>query len=155
MSLKVAVAAPFKHTRKESLSRAEFIFYLTIDKKWMNREQAELFIARAGSEGLLESTGGVLKPRFDLAEVAVPIGFRPGAEILRQEDPVQELITRIASAIKAPPMQVAAEMNQLIKERFDDHLFPEAAIVILAKKYDIPYTDLIPRLEKAVCGNRK
>ncbi|MDD1674787.1 MAG: DUF2240 family protein, partial [Methanomicrobiales archaeon] len=68
---------------------------------------------------------------------------------------VQELIARIASAFKAPAVQVAAEMNQLMKERFDDHLFPEAAVVILAKKYNVPYSDFIPRLEKAVCGDRK
>lgn len=155
MSLKVAVAAPFKHTRKESLSRAEFIFYLTIEKKWMNREQAEMFISRAGSAGFLDSSGGVLKPRFALNEVEVPLGFRPGSEILREEDPVQELIARIAAAIKAPPTQVAAEMNQIIKERFDGHLLPEAAIVLLAKKYDIPCDEFLPRLDQSVCAIKK
>jgi hypothetical protein len=32
-------------------------------------------------------------------------------------------------------------MNRIIKEQFDGNLLPAAALVLLAKKYDVPFED--------------
>ena len=47
MSVKIAVAAPFKHMHKERLQKSEFVFYIAIDRKWMNKEQANHLLERA------------------------------------------------------------------------------------------------------------
>ena len=41
-----------------------------------------------------------------------------------------------------PETEVVAEMNKVIKEQFDGNLLPPAALVLLAKKYRVPYEDL-------------
>jgi hypothetical protein len=36
---------------------------------------------------------------------------------------------------------VVSEMNRIIKERFDGNLLPAAALILLAKKYNVPFSD--------------
>ena len=64
--------------------------------------------------------------------------------------PSQELIGRIAKARNVEETEVVAEMNRIIKDEFDRHLLPPAALVLLAKKYNIPFEDLQDALKQAV-----
>ncbi len=150
MSLIATVAAPFKHTRKDKLQKAEFIFYIAIEKKWMNRDQADRLIERAKAAGLIDYSGGVLRPQFNPSEVAIPLGFKPTSAILEEDEPAQELLFRIASVAGRSPTDVAAEMNRIVETDFDGKLRAEAAAILLAKKYGVPFADLRERLTKAV-----
>jgi hypothetical protein len=142
VSLQVTVAAPFKHTRKEKLQRSEFIFYLTIDRKWMSRDQANQLLERAKAAGLVEVADGWVRPLLDLASVTVPVGFRPDSRIFESEEASQVLIGRIASLRGVPPAEVVAETNRVIREGFDGNLRLPAAAVIVAKRYNVGFDDL-------------
>ena len=146
MSLPVTVAAPFKHTRKERLQKSEFIFYLTIDRKWMSREQANQLLERAKAAGLVEIADGWVRPLLDLTSVTVPVGFRPDSRIFESEEASQLLIGRIAAARNVPPAAVVAEVNHLIREGFDGNLRLPAAAVMVAAKHRVDYRDLLDRL---------
>jgi hypothetical protein len=146
VSLAVTVAAPFKHTRKERLQKSEFIFYLTIDRKWMGRDQANQLLDRAKAAGLVEVADGWVRPLLDLSTVTVPVGFRPDSRIFESEEASQLLIGRIAAARGVPPAEVVAEVNRLIKEGFDGNLRPPAAAVMVAARYRVGYRDLMDRL---------
>ena len=41
-------------------------------------------------------------------------------------------------------------MNRVIKDGFDTHLLPPAALILLAKKYNIPFEDLRDSLRQAI-----
>jgi hypothetical protein len=155
MSLKTTIAAPFKHTRKEKMQKAEFIFYIAIEKKWMNRDQAELLLERARTTGLIQVSGGLLCPSFDIGEVSIPLGFKPTSAILEEDDPSTLLIKRVADATGRTPPQVAAEVTQLMQERFDSHIRIEAAVVLLAKQYHVPFSDLLDRLAAAMIDKQE
>ncbi|MDD1669968.1 MAG: DUF2240 family protein [Methanomicrobiales archaeon] len=146
MSLPVTVAAPFKHTRKEKLQKSEFIFYLTIDRKWMSREQANQLLERAKAAGLIEVADGWVRPLLDLSGVTVPVGFRPDSRIFESEEASQLLIGRIASARGVPPAGVVAEVNRVIREEFDGNLRLPAAAVMVASRYRVGFSDLLDRL---------
>ncbi|KUG19572.1 MAG: DUF2240 family protein [Methanomicrobiaceae archaeon] len=150
MSLKIVVAAPFRHMRKERLQKSEFIFYLSIDRKWMNRDQAALLLDRARERGLVEYSEGWITPLFDVSEVTLPLGFRPGSDIFEDESPAEALIGRIAAATGMTDRQVVAEMNPLITDQFDGNLRVEAAAVLIAKKYGVPFEDLLDALAESV-----
>ncbi|HOI12531.1 MAG TPA: DUF2240 family protein [Methanoculleus sp.] len=155
MSVKIAVAAPFKHMRKDRLQRSEFVFYIAIDRKWMNKEQANQLLDRAKLEGLIEVDGGSIRPLFDVAEVSIPLGFKPTSDVLAvAESPYEELIGRIAAATSKPPQEVVAELHRVITDHFDGNLRVEAAVVILAKKYGVAFEDKLPALEKSVAKKR-
>lgn len=153
MSVKIAVAAPFKHMRKDRLQRSEFVFYIAIDRKWMNKEQANQLLERAMSEGLVEMDGGAIRPLFDVTEVSIPLGFKPTSDVLVAESPYEELIGRIAAATEKSPQDVVAELHQVV-DHFDGNLRVEAAVVVLAKKYGVPFEDKLAALERSVTKMR-
>jgi len=142
VSLKVTVAAPFKHTRKEKLQKSEFIFYLTIDRKWMSRDQANQLLERAKAAGMVEVADGWVKPLLDLSVITVPVGFRPDSRIFESEEASQVLMGRIAASRGVPPAEVVAEVNRVIREGFDGNLRLPAAAAIVAKRYNVGFDDL-------------
>ena len=146
MSLAITIAAPFKHTRKERLQKSEFIFYLTIDRKWMSRDQANQLLERAMSAGMVEVAEGWVRPLLDLSSVTVPVGFKPDSRIFESEEASQVLIGRIASARGAPPAEVVAEVNRVIRDGFDGNLRLPAAAVILARRHGVGFSDLLDQL---------
>ncbi|MCK9591072.1 MAG: DUF2240 family protein [Methanoregula sp.] len=142
MTIQTTVAAPFKHTRKPGMRKNELVYYYAFDRKWMSTEQANMLLQRAEEAGLLCLENGIFTPRFDLSGITIPVGFKPTSSIFERNDPSQELIGRIAQAKGIEETEVVSEMNRIIKEGFDGHLLPAAALVLLAKKYHVPFKDL-------------
>ncbi|MDG6257623.1 MAG: DUF2240 family protein [Methanomicrobiaceae archaeon] len=154
MSLRQTVAAPFRHMRKDALRKSEFIFFLAIDRKWMNKEQADRLVSLAEDQGLLSQADGVLTPQFAVEEVAIPLGFKPSSAIFERDDPVAALLERIAAQTGRGESAVAAELNDLVQKRFDGHLTGEAAVVVLARMYAVPFDDMLNDL-RAGLGRKK
>jgi hypothetical protein len=140
--------------RKERLQRSEFVFYIAIDRKWMNKEQANQLLERARSDGLVEVDGGAIRPLFDVAEVSIPLGFKPTSDVLVAESPYEEVIGRIVAATGKPPQEVIAELHRIATDHFDGNLRVEAAVVILAKKYGVAFEDKLAALERSVAKKR-
>ena len=150
MTYKTAVAAPFRHTRKGAMKKNELVYYYAVDRKWMSKEQADVLLRRAEEDGLLRQDNGVFSPAFNIATITIPIGFKPTSAIFEQNDPSQELIARIARKKQVEDVEVVADKNRLIRERFDGNLLPPAALVLLAKEADVPFEDLSERLVQAM-----
>ena len=149
MTLRLTIAAPFKHTRKTGIRKNELVYYYALDRKWMSTEQANLLLKRAEEEGLLGIDNGLYSPRFDIAGLTLPVGFKPTSGIFERHDPVQDLIGRIARARSLEETDVVAEMNRIIKENYDTHLLPPAALVLLARSHGVPFDDLLDALKGA------
>lgn len=143
MTIRITVAAPFKHTRKTGMRKNELVYYFALDRKWMSTEQANTLLRRAEEDGLIRQENGIYTPRFDVAEIIIPIGFKPTSAIFEQNDPTQLLITRIARARNGEETDVVADMNRLIRDGFDGNLLPPAALILLAKQEKIPFDDLL------------
>lgn len=150
MTIRITIAAPFKHTRKTGMRKNELVYYFALDRKWMSTEQANLLLRRAEEDGLLGQENGIYSPRFDISELIIPIGFKPTSTIFERNEPSQELIGRIAKTRGMQETEVVAEMNRIIKEGFDGNLIPAAALVVLAKKYDVAWADLRDALKQSV-----
>lgn len=151
----ITVAAPFRHLRKERLQRSEFIFYLTIDRMWMSRDQAALLLQHAEREGLIRITGGLIEPLFAVASVTAPLGFKPTMAVFEEQDPYQLQIERITRATGQSAQDVAAEVAALVHDQFDGHLSPEAGLVILSRRYSVPVKDLLASLRASARNGRK
>jgi hypothetical protein len=150
VTFRIAVAAPFKHTRKTGMRKNELVYYYALDRKWMSTDQANLLLKRAEEDRLIRQENGVYTPLFDVSTVVIPIGFKPTSAIFEQHNPSEELIARIARAKKVEETEVVAGMNRIIKERFDGNLLPPAALVLLAKQENIPFEDLQDGLQQSI-----
>lgn len=150
MTFRITVAAPFRHTRKTGMRKNELVYYYALDRKWMSTEQANLLLRRAEEDKLIRQENGVFSPLFDISGITIPIGFKPTSVVFEQHDPSAELIARIAKAKNQEETDVVAEMNRIIKDRFDGNLLPVAALVLLAKKEGVPFDDMQDRLTNAL-----
>lgn len=150
MTLRTTIAAPFRHTRKPGMKKNELVYYYALDRKWMSTEQANQLLRRAEEDGFLKQENGLYLPAFDISAVTIPVGFKPTSAIFERNDPMQELIGRIARVRKVEETEIVAEMNKVIRDGFDTNLLPPAALVILAKKYQVPWIDLREALQQAL-----
>jgi hypothetical protein len=140
--LDVVVAAPFRHGRKDRVSKMELVFYYVQDKRWMSLDQAKKLINLATKRGLLikEGGGSIYHCASSLANVTIPLGFHPSDEIFvetsEEQDPIEVLIDDIATTTGRSKENLAAEMRE-ISEHFDNLLVPEISVILLAKKYGV------------------
>ena len=151
----IAVCAPFRHRNAGQLRQVDLIFYYTQDKKWMSLDKAKKLIAVAEKTGLIKKeASGDYSLREDLREQKIPLGFRPTDEIFVIDesetlDLLEKLLDEIADASKIGKKELAGEMER-IRKQFDNLISPEAAVILLAKKYHAPYdnykADLIKRI---------
>jgi hypothetical protein len=148
LSLITTIAAPFRHTRKDRLKKNEIVYYLAFDRKWMSIEQANVILKRALDEGLVGYDGEMLAPKFDIRSVEIPIGYKPSQSVFETNDPVQSLIDRVVQSSGRQETEIIAEMNRMKSNDFDDLLRPEAAIIILAKRYGVPVEEQIAALKE-------
>jgi len=123
------------------MRKNELVYYYSLDRKWMSTEQAGVLLRRAEEEGLLHQKDGIFSPLFDTSSITIPLGFKPTSSIFERNDPLAEMIDRIAKVQTTTETDVVSEMNQIIKERFDGNLLPAAALVLLAKKYNVSFSD--------------
>jgi hypothetical protein len=131
------------------MRKNELVYYYALDRKWMSTEQANLLLKRAEEEGLLGLDNGLYSPRFDITGVTMPVGFKPTSGIFEHQDPVQDLIVRIARVRSVDETDVVAEMNRIIRDNYDAHLLPPAALVVLAQSHGVPFDDLLDALKGA------
>ena len=148
MTLQVTVAAPFYHAAKPAMSKNELIYYYAFDRKWMDRESVELLLRRACDSGLLVIQDDMFMPSFDVASVHLPIGFRPSSTVLSTFDPFETLLDRISVQTERAHEEIIAEMNACIADEFYGNITAQAAILCIASKYKIPFSDLTLDLEQ-------
>ncbi|HWQ65478.1 MAG TPA: DUF2240 family protein [Methanospirillum sp.] len=146
MTLKTTLAAPFYHSRAGKLGRGELMYYYSFDRRWMDKDKVDLLLTRGLDQGLIGTDGEFFYPLFDLADVQIPMGYKPSSAILEVADPVEQLMDRIATQGGQTQEMVASAMNALVRDRFDGTIRPEAALVILARQHNVVVGDLIPAI---------
>jgi len=112
MSLRRAVAAPFRQRGVEQMSESELVVALSLDRDWFSPDQAKQLIDAGAGEGLLERTGEDVRVTFDLTEVSVPEEFEPDESVIQQRSTFQQLLERIVED-GADKQTAVAEINQL------------------------------------------
>lgn len=92
MSLRVAVAAPFKRAGREELAEQSFVVDLAVDRNWVSPDQAKHLVELATRRGLLERTDAGLVATFDVNDVAIPDGYTPDERLFQERSPVEIVI---------------------------------------------------------------
>jgi hypothetical protein len=92
MSLRVAVAAPFKQEGRPELGESTFVVALSLDRDWFSPDQAKRLVDVAVGEGLLEREGDTLAAKFDPEGVEVPEDFVPDESVLRQRSTFERVL---------------------------------------------------------------
>jgi len=141
MSLRRAVAVPFRAKGRESLSESEFVVALSLDRDWFSPEQAKRLVDVAVTEGLLERGDDEVSPTFAPREVSVPDGFVPDDDVLRQRSNFERALDAIVESGVEKQTAVAG-VNSLQAEL---GVTVEAAAVVYARREGVDIGDVADR----------
>ncbi|MFC7074675.1 DUF2240 family protein [Halovenus rubra] len=141
MSLRRAVAAPFRHRGVTSMSESEFIVALSLDRDWFSPDQAKRLVDVAATEGLIERTDGEVTISFDLHEVEVSENFEPDESILRQRTTFERVLGRVVDN-GVDKQTAVADINKLQSELA---ISVEAAAVLYAQRREVDVSEVAER----------
>lgn len=141
MSLRTAVAAPFRTRGSDTMGESEFVVALSLDRDWFSPDQAKRLVDVAASEGLLERDGEDLVVGFSPTEIHVPEDFTPDEDVLRQRSTFERLLDEIVET-GVEKQATVAEINQLQNEL---GVTLEAAAVVYARRRGIDVSTLASR----------
>ena len=146
MSLKTAVAAPYRQRGTDRMAESEFVVALSLDRNWFSPDQAKTLVDVATSEGLLERDGDALVVGFDAASTAVPEGFQPGEEILQSRSTFERLLDAIVEA-GVEKQTAVAEINKLQSEL---GVTLDVAAVVYARREGVPVDDVAAEVREGL-----
>jgi len=115
MSLKTAVAAPFRQRGTDRMAESEFVVALSLDRNWFSPDQAKTLVDVATSEGLLEREADALVVGFDASTTTIPDDFRPGEEILQSRSTFEQVLDAVVEA-GVEKRTAVASINRLQSE---------------------------------------
>ena len=141
MSLRTAVAAPFRQEGSRKLGESEFVVALSLDRDWFSPDQAKRLLDVAEGEGLLGRGDGTVVVEFDPDSVTVPEDFTPDESILQQRSTFERLLDRIVDA-GIEKQEAVAGINTI---QADLAVTLEAAAVVYARRQGIEVADAAER----------
>ncbi|MFC7199006.1 DUF2240 family protein [Halospeciosus flavus] len=130
MSLRTAVAAPFKQQGKARIGEHEFVVSLSLERDWLAPDEAKQLVDVAADEGLVTRDDGDLVADFDVESVEIPEGFTPDESVLRERSAFEQVVDALASAGHERQTAVAS-VNEL---QADLGLTADAAAVVYARR---------------------
>lgn len=133
MSLRTAIAAPFREEGSREMGESAFVVALSLDRDWFSPDQAKRLVDVAASEGLLRRADGRVEALFDPQETTVPEGFRPDESILQERSTFERVLGALVEAGEEKQSAVAA-VNGLQSEL---GVTIEAAAVLYAHRRGI------------------
>ena len=133
MSLRTAVAAPFKQEGTDEMGESAFVVALSLDRDWFSPDQAKRLVDVAAGEGLLERADGTLQVTFDPSTVDVPDGFNPAESILQGRSTFERVLGSLVDEGHRK-QDAVAEINRL---QSDLGVSIEAAAVLYAHRQGV------------------
>ncbi len=141
MSLRTAVATPFRQQGRDRMGKSEFVVALSLDRDWFSPDQAKRLLDVAASEGLVDRADGEVAVTFDVDDVAVPDGFVPDESILQERSTFERVLDAIVDA-GVQKQEAVAAINSL---QSDLGLTVEAAAVVYARQKGVDVSELADR----------
>ncbi|WP_092656533.1 DUF2240 family protein [Halorientalis persicus] len=141
MSLRTAVAAPFRQQGTTAMGESEFVVALSLDRDWFTPDQAKRLLDVAAGEGLVARDAGEVEVEFDPDGVAVPEGFVPDESILQQRSTFERILDSLVET-GTEKQTAVAEINSL---QADLGVTVEAAAVVYAKREGLDVGDTAER----------
>ncbi len=150
MSLRVAVAAPFRGTGTRRMEESAFVVALSLDRDWFSPDQAKRLIDVAVGEGLLARTDEGLEATFPPESTEVPEGFVPDEALLAERSPFERVLdTIVAEGIEK--RTAVARINEL-QGRIGVTI--EVAAVVFARREGIDVEREIPAVRETLTDDR-
>lgn len=144
MSLRRAIAAPFRQRGVTHMTESDVIVALSLDRSWFSPDQAQRLVTVADGEGLLERTDDELALTFDPSTVDIPDDFKPDEQILQERTTFERILDTITDA-GTEKQTAVGDINRLQSEL---GLTIEAAAVLYAHRNQLEVSELATRVQE-------
>jgi hypothetical protein len=130
MSLRRAVAAPFRQRGVGRMNESEFVVALSLDRDWFSPDQAKRLVDVATGEGLLDRDGDDIVTCFDVSTVEVPEDFVPDESVIQERSVFEQALDSVVDT-GVEKQDAVADINRLQTEL---GVTIEAAAVLYARR---------------------
>ena len=141
MSLRRAVAVPFRQRGVERMTESEFVVALSLDRDWFSPDQAKRVVTVGAGEGLLERTDDDVIVGFDPGAVDIPDDFEPTEDILTQRSTFERILEAVVDS-GIDKQTAVAEINKLQSELA---VTIEAAAILYGRRRGLELPELTER----------
>jgi hypothetical protein len=148
MSLRVAVAAPFKRAGRDRLAEQAFVVDLAVERNWVSPDQAKRLVELGTGRGLLEAAGDDVRVTFDVTEVTIPEDFTPDERLFQRRSPVEVVIEALVEA-GTERRDAVASINGLQQ---DLRVTAGTAAVLRAREADLDVPEAETEVERELKG---
>lgn len=141
-----------KSTGKYDLNEAELINLLSIRNNYLKPDEVKEFIRIAVKKGYAKFEGGIFSIKVSTEDFEPNLNYFPDMDKIRAEnedvDIFSEAMRRIIEKTGMQKNQVVIEINKMKEE--NPFLYPEVAILYIAKRNGIEVSDLIVKLRNII-----
>ncbi len=130
MSLRRAVAAPFRQRGVDRMNKSEFVVALSLDRDWFSPDQAKRLVDVATGEGLLDRDGDDIVASFDVDTVDIPEDFVPDESVIQERSVFEQVLDTVVDT-GVEKQDAVADINRLQSEL---GITIEAAAVLYARR---------------------
>lgn len=130
MSLRRAVAAPFRQRGVDRMNESEFVVALSLDRDWFSPDQAKRLVDVATGEGLLDRDGDDIVASFDVDTVDIPEDFVPDESVIQERSVFEQVLDTVVDT-GVEKQDAVADINRLQSEL---GITIEAAAVLYARR---------------------
>ena len=141
MSLRRAVAVPFRQRGVERMTESEFVVALSLDRDWFSPDQAKRVVTVGAGEGLLDRTDDDVIVGFDPGAVDIPDDFEPTEDILTQRSTFERILEAVVDS-GIEKQTAVAEINKLQSELA---VTIEAAAILYGRRRGLELPELTER----------
>ncbi|WP_336325329.1 DUF2240 family protein [Halovenus sp. HT40] len=141
MSLRRAVAVPFRQRGVERMTESEFVVALSLDRDWFSPDQAKRVVTVGAGEGLLDRVDDDVIVGFDPASVDIPDDFEPTEDILTQRSTFERILEAVVDS-GIEKQTAVAEINKLQSELA---VTIEAAAILYGRRRGLELPELTER----------
>jgi hypothetical protein len=146
MSLRTAVAAPFRQRGVERMAENEFVVALSLDRDWFSPDQAKRLVDVATGRGLLDRDDDHVTVGFEVADVEIPEGFVPDEEIIQERSPFEQAL----AALVEDGMEKQAAVAGINTLQSDLGVTIETAAVVYARRNGIEVPEIATQARDAL-----
>jgi hypothetical protein len=130
MSLRRAVAAPFRQRGVDRMNESEFVVALSLDRDWFSPDQSKRLVDVATGEGLLDRDGDDIVASFDVGTVDIPEDFVPDESVIQERSVFEQVLDSVVDT-GVEKQTAVADINRLQSELA---VTIEAAAVLYARR---------------------
>ncbi|WP_302081161.1 DUF2240 family protein [Salinibaculum rarum] len=138
MSLRRAVAAPFRQRGVDRMNESEFVVALSLDRDWFSPDQAKRLVDVATGEGLLDRDGDDIVATFEVGTVDVPDDFVPDESVIQERSVFEQVLESVVDT-GVEKQDAVADINRLQSELA---ITIEAAAVLYARRQGVDVAGL-------------